>query len=258
MLFEWPAYSVLRFNDKVAADSQVHSENAEAVNMLSMWENLTVDNAQQRIDEANAAYEKELTERNYKKMIEDTIQKIENGQLTYREVFSDVYVCGDSQVAGLSYFGLINGNHLIARVNANLSDLENRLLKLKLAKPNILILHYGINSIAPEKGKNRNFVKKYRELIKEIKKSCPKTRIIVSLLFPVDTSVAREERFAEVDYLNDLLREMCAEEDVEYLDNSSLAEQCKIHTKGDGIHMTREFYTKYWGKHIIREMGIYK
>ncbi len=258
MLLEWPAYNIFRYNDLTSAGSTGLADTSEAKSLLGTWEKCSVEEAQHNIDLTDEEYLKQQTENNIKKQIEDTIKKIEKGKLTYRELFSDVYVCGDSLVAGLSSFGLVNGNHLMARVSANLKDLRENLPRIKRAKPKILILHYGINHISSKKGKDEQFANNYRKLIKQIKESCPKTRIIISLLFPVDTNIAKDVRFTAVDRFNKALKKMCEEEGIEYLDNSSLAKQCSEYTKGDGIHMERDFYTKFWGKHIIREMRIYK
>ena len=258
MILEWPAYNIFRYNDITAQAEKAGADTSGAAELLKTWEKCSVEDAQHTIDLTDEEYLKQQTENNIKKEIEDTIKQIEKGKLTYRELFSDVYVCGDSLVAGLSAFGLINGNHLMARVSANLKDLRENLPRIKRAKPKILILHYGINHISSKKEKGQQFADNYRRLIRQIKESCPKTRIIISLLFPVDTNIAKDPKFKGVNNFNKCMKKMCEEEGIEYLDNSSLAEQCSEYTKGDGIHMEREFYTKFWGKHIIRELRIYK
>ncbi len=258
MLLEWPVYHLFRLNGMTSSETVSATDTLHAAETLALWESCRVDDAQQHIDNANAAYERELTEKNITQRIENTIKKIEKGKLTYREVLSDVYVCGDSLMAELSVYGLVNGNHLMAKVSANLKDLRENLPMIQRVKPKILILHYGINAISSKKGRDQQFADNYRKLIEQIRESCPKTRIIVSLLFPVNTSIARDKRFTVVDQFNECLKQMCSELNIEYLDNSSLEEQCREYAKGDGIHMERDFYTKYWGKHIIREMRIYK
>ena len=177
--------------------------------------------------------------------------------MTYRQVFRDVYLCGDSLMAVVYAYDLMNENHIMAQVSAHLSDLENLLPRIAGARPKVLILHYGINSISEKEGHARRFVNDYRALIRRIQEASPDTRIIVSLLFPVDTSVATAERFRYVGRYNEYLTEMCREEHVETLDSTPLFAACPNYYREDGIHLNKGFYVKYWFKYIMREMEIY-
>ena len=84
----------------------------------------------------------------------------------------------------------------------------------------------------------------------------PDTRIIISGLFPVDREVAKAKRFAKVGEYNNSLKEMCKKLKVEFMDSSSVLKEHPECYGGDGIHLSKAFYEKYWLRFIIKEMEI--
>ena len=135
--------------------------------------------------------------------------------------------------------------------------MEDNIAKIVKKNPKVLILHYGINMLATEKMYLNNYTNMYTRLIKKIKKELPDTRIIVSLIFPVDRSVAKAERFGRIPKYNKALIKMCRELKVEYLDSSSVLNAHKECYGPDGIHQAKAFYEKYWLRFIMEEKGIY-
>ena len=101
-----------------------------------------------------------------------------------------------------------------------------------------------------------SFISQYTKIISKLQKKLPDTRIVVSLLFPVDTSVATANRFKFVSRYNKRLVEMSKELGVEYLDSSSVFKGHDFYG-ADGIHLSYSFYYNYWLKFIMREMEIY-
>ena len=49
---------------------------------------------------------------------------------------------------------------------------------------------------------------------------------------------------------------MCKELKIEYLESAPVLKAHPECYGGDGIHLSKAFYEKYWLRHIIREMGI--
>lgn len=251
------AYPVYMLINITSMDYHAHYDTSNGINVLDEYSERSLDEAQNSIDNLYKARQAALDAANLKKNIETSIQKIDNGELTYREVFKDVYVAGDSLVAGLSAFEIINPNHLMARVSANLSDLQKNLERIKSEKPRILILHYGINGISPNEDVAQKFINWYSQLIQQIQNDSPNTRIIISLIFPVDNSIAKDKRFEYIDHYNELLKQMCKDKNIEYLDSTTLVKNCKQYYKDDGIHFVKGFYVTHWAKHIMSEMEIY-
>lgn len=188
--------------------------------------------------------------------IKSVLRKLKDGQTTYRKVFKDVYIVGDSLMNGLEAYNILNSNRLITQVSASLYHLSGNVKKIVKASPQVVILHYGVNMISTNKNQLNNFISMYTKLIKQIQKGSPDTRIIISGLFPVDTDIARAKRFTKIDAYNKALKKMCGELKVEFLDSSSVLKDHPECYGSDGIHLSKAFYEKYWLRFIIREMGI--
>lgn len=188
--------------------------------------------------------------------IKNVLKKLDEGKTTYRKIFKDVYIVGDSLMNGLECYNILNSNRLITQVSASLYHLSGNVNKIIKASPDTLILHYGVNMISTKGSQLNNFISMYTRLIKQIQKGSPDTRIIISGLFPVDRSIAKAARFSKISTYNNALKNMCKELKIEYLESAPVLKAHPECYGGDGIHLSKAFYEKYWLRHIIREMGI--
>lgn len=188
----------------------------------------------------------------------EILDKLDKGKLTYRNLFKNVYIMGDSLMNGLEAYNILNNNNLITQVSASLYHLNDNVDKMAQMSPEILILHYGLNHIENVSHQPARFIKFYSEIITELKEKLPGTRIIVSGIFPVDTEKARAKRFGRIDEYNQALEEMCSQLGVEFLDNTAAFVDAEEYYAGDGIHLSRDFYENCWLRHIVSEKEIYK
>ncbi len=248
------AYPV--FNMVSLANSGIKAEETDlsAGNSVieSLW-SFDVKKAQKNI---KTAEEKRKDPTGIKQKVKDTLRNLDKGKTTYRKVFKNVYIVGDSLMNGLEAYNILNSNHLITQVSASLYHLDSNVNKIIKINPPILILHYGVNMIATEKKYLNNYIAMYTAIIEELKEALPDTRIIISGIFPVDRDIAKAKRFGKIDEYNKNLKAMCKELKVEYMDSSSVL---KAHTEcygSDGIHLSKAFYEKYWLRFIIKEMEI--
>lgn len=248
-----PAYNFFAMSGAVKG-----SENADATKKgISIIEKLSSYDVQK----AEKSVRKAESDRTFignasVSQINSTVKKIEQGTLSYRKVFRNVCVVGDSLMNGLEAYNILNGNNLITQVSASLYHLNENIPNVVAMNPRVLILHYGINMISGQQVHLDSFIKTYTGHIKTLKKQLPDTRIIVSLLFPVKRSVAKAPRFAYVDKYNAALVKMCEELKVESLDSSAVLKAHPECYGGDGIHLSKAFYDRYWLKFIIKEKGI--
>lgn len=236
--------------------STVFEDTSAGVSVLDSYAEISVEKA----DKAVAAAQKKQQELHEAEAIQGLIQKqiklIEKGTLSYRKVFSNVYFAGDSLMEGLEAYNILNSNHIFAKVSASLSHLESVMPNIISVRPQVLILHYGLNMIGDQEYHVDSFISQYTKDIKKLQKKLPDTRIIVSLLFPVDTSVATANRFKYVSRYNNRLIKMSKELGVEYLDSSSVFSGHDFYG-ADGIHLSYSFYGDYWLKFIMKEKEIY-
>ncbi|MGN1418898.1 MAG: GDSL-type esterase/lipase family protein [Acutalibacteraceae bacterium] len=245
--------AVSLYNNKYlpAADAE------KGQNYIESLENSSVEKAEKSIDtvQKNLLEEKETADLNTK--IQNSIKLIDAGEKSYIQVFRDVYIAGDSLMHGLKEYNILNSSHLITQVSASLSHLNANFDKIVGLRPPVLILHYGLNMCSAKKGADAYFIEEYTSVIERLKKELPDTRIIVSLIFPVNDSVAKTVNNDTINKYNDGLIEMCKKEKIEYLDSSSVFKAHPECYEPDGIHQKKTFYDKYWLKFVMTEKGIY-
>lgn len=246
MLSVYPVFnfvSALKMQDEAAVGID------EGVSVLYKYASFDIQQAEKNV---NAYSQKKAEQQNIKKVL----KAIDNGKTTYRKLFRNVYVVGDSLMNGLEVYDILNSNNLVTQVSANFKHLSDNIPKIIGMNPPVLILHYGINMIGTTKAQKNSFISTYSGLIGEIKTALPDTRIIVSGIFPVDRSIASAERFGNIGAYNKALKKMCSEMKIEFLDSSSVLKAHPECYGVDGIHLSKSFYSKYWLRFIVKEKGI--
>ena len=189
--------------------------------------------------------------------VDEVLKKLDSGEITYRNLFKDVCICGDSLMNGLEAYDILNRNNLITQVSASLYHLSNNKSKIISMQPKVLILHYGLNMLENSSSQPARFIRFYTELLTGLKQELPDTRIIVSGILPVDTTKARAARFKRIDEYNKALEDMCLVVGVEFLDNSGIIENGSEMYAYDGIHLDGEFYEKHWLRSIVKQKEIF-
>ena len=251
VLSVYPIFNIFGLsNNAVKPSDSDLSKGNEIINSLSGYD---VKEAQKNVQTAEKIRNDKYG--NYLK-VESVLKGLDNGTTTYRKIFKNVCIVGDSLMDGLEAYGILNSNNLITQVSASLYHLSGNIRKIIKINPPVLILHYGVNMISTEQRHLSNYINMYTDIIKQLKSALPDTRIIVSGLFPVDRDIAKAKRFGMIGEYNKNLKAMCKKLDVEYLDSSSVLKAHPECYGSDGIHLSKAFYEKYWLRFIIREMGI--
>ncbi len=180
------------------------------------------------------------------------LDDIKSGKLTFRKVFSDTLIVGDSLMQGLNTYRVLDSSNMISMVSASLYHLEGNIEKIIANNPKKLVTHYGINMLVDSEGYLNSFILQYERIIIKLKNSLPDTEIFISGIFNVAPSV--EKRYSAVEKYNNRLREMCEDLDVFYLDNSSCLPGDGKYYGSDGIHVSKGFYTDVWLPHLYYEI----
>lgn len=189
----------------------------------------------------------------------EKVAELENGTLSYEDVFSEVVFTGDSQIKALATNGIFTMDRIVAEVGESYDYLEanfDSVVNMALGS-DVLVVHYGINTLNASADDRAQRIEQYKDLLLRLKEKLPHVRIIVSGVFPVsDTILSSQERYAYIEEYDFMILEMCMEIGVEYLsDNEYMVQHQEVFSK-DGIHLTKEFYTEYWLKNLILTMGI--
>lgn len=235
---------------KASCDTQ------SGVSVMDELAAVSVDSAQAQIDKVIKKRIADTDSAEVQEAVEKSIKQIKSGKKTYRQVFSNVYFMGDSLMDGLRVYGVLNPSRLITQVSASFSHLEQNMDKIIGSHPPVLILHYGLNMISTSDALLDSFIARYTKDIQKLQKALPQTRIIISLLFPIDTSKATAPRFKAVSKYNTAMIKMCKKLSVEYLDSSEVVKENKQYNAKDGIHYAKPFYGN-WLAFIMKNKGIY-
>lgn len=189
----------------------------------------------------------------------EKVAKLDKGEITYKDALSKVGFTGDSQIKALSSYGIIPESQIVAKVGESIAYMEANMDKIIAlgSDKDVLIVHYGINSLYPSATDRAAKIEHYKNLLLRLKNALPNTRIVVSGVFPVADSIYyNQQRFAYINDYNKALFTMCCEIGVEYLsDNEYMAAHQEVFS-GDGLHLTKDFYTNYWLKNMITTLGI--
>lgn len=109
---------------------------------------------------------------------------------------------------------------------------------------------YGINETGWQS--EAIFIDDYRKIIKEIRDTNPEAYIYVQSILPVSKKMSQSNRYinnTRISELNELLKTMCFEERVFYVDVYSdvCDSNCDLPPEGsvDGVHLTKD-YCKLW------------
>lgn len=240
--------SVIRENYSYAEDTH------EGVSYIRMLCEADVAEAEKLVSEADKI-------RNYvpetnAQLAKENLALLEQGKTTYKKLFKNVCIAGDSLMDGLKSYGILNKKRLFTQVSASLWHLEDNIKKIVKKKPGVLILHYGINMLGNDEESLAGYIEMYTKCIKKLKKALPDTRIIISSIFPVDREIATRKELGRIGKYNKALKKMCKKQKVDFLNNTPLFKEIEYMYGRDGIHLPEAFYRDHWLKYIIEEMEI--
>ena len=200
--------------------------------------------------------------------VEKKIQKLEQEEReadeawanrSPNEKFANSLVLGDSITQGLYEYGVLDQSHVqadrgteVCKNNGN--KIDEHVAKAIELQPQTLFLAYGMNDIEGARGDADVFVNACKEVIDQLKKELPDTRIFINSIIPVQQSVIdNNELYAQIPQYNKKLQELCEDEKITFIDNSDLVKD--EYYAEDGIHMSPEYYTQ-WVNRMAEVAGI--
>ncbi len=176
---------------------------------------------------------------------------------SYTSIFSDSYICGDSIIYPLGYYNYVSSSNTSGKVGARLSYLEERLPYIIAAKPDYVVLHFGMNCLSANNYLTKTFIPTYKSLLKSLEKSLPDITIFVSCLFPCSSAgAASVANYSLRTSYNAALRTMCDENGWYFLNSEELVNKLISTMSSDGLHPYGTFYSGYWLKYVMMETGI--
>lgn len=239
-LYEYEDYAVRDIEKNIRELDKIRQEE-EAQKQLEAEE-------QARLEEEKRLEQERLN--NYNSLM----SQLDDGTVTYRQLFKDTLIVGDSLMHGLYTNGILDSSSMITMVSASLYHLQGNLSKIVANNPRRLILHYGINMLINTESQLNGFIDMYKEILEYLKEELPDTEIYVSGIFNVSESQTRN--YPGIDKYNERLELLCNDMQLNYVDNSSLLPGDGSYYGSDGIHLSKAFYYDVWLPHMYYVMSV--
>lgn len=173
---------------------------------------------------------------------------------TPRERFAGSLVMGDSITQGLTEYDILDASCVIADRGMSLESVAEEMEKAVDLHPKNIFLSYGMNDIKATNGDAAYFKKEYKAVLEEMKAKLPDTVFYINSILPVQQiQIDREPVYAHLPEYNAALQELCAEENIRYVDNTGLV-SAELY-EGDGIHMKPAYYS-LWIENMVEVAGL--
>lgn len=178
---------------------------------------------------------------------------IEDGN--FRAAFSDTLIAGDSLVKAISVYNILSENQVIAEVSVGTNHLRKNTGTIVARNPRYLVLHYGENEL-DRLERAPYFIADYKECLQDLQKRLPNTKIFVDCIWPVMDKAHKSEPYTvNIDEYNKLLKQMCQEVGVTYVDYDPLFRAIgEKYYEPDGIHPKYSFYTEQYLPFVYEEV----
>ena len=184
-------------------------------------------------------------------------------------------VLGDFIAKGLNDYEEFNSDLVVSGEDVSVGSREESGLNLLIAnateaKPQKLFLCIGMNDVRGQ-GNVETFQTSYQSVVAQIKESLPDTEIYINSILPPGSGVSADTTDSaldsaddstgssgsvddsEVAEYNEKLKELCKEEKLTFIDNSSLIKS--EYYEEDGLHVTDGYYA-VWLPHMADAAGL--
>lgn len=181
----------------------------------------------------------------------------------YNQVFEDTIFMGDSITEGLFYMEVIDKSKVVASLGASILKAKEDLPTVVSLVPKRVVLLYGMNDVILFDESNEwttmdSFKANYKELLQTLKNQLPYAEIYVqSPLSVAEGNLNASPRLTNenLDKLRAVVKAVCEEVQVNYVDINPIVEKDESLRAQDGIHLNHDFYIQ-WLAQLQKEMGM--
>lgn len=226
------------------------TDTSEGIKIVKEMNEKDVKKTQQEVKKIQDSYSAEAQRKKVAKALKDG---------NYKFAFKDCVIAGDSMIAAIEEYGVLDSNSIVAKVGAGTTFLSDNINNIVKKNPKYLILHFGENQIS-KTGAYHYLTDPYLKALKQLKKKLPDTKIYVDSIFPVETKAYKENSYLKnVSFYNEKLKELAEEAGVYYLDSETMFLALKKnYYEPDGIHPILPFYTEQYLPFILQKAGAYE
>lgn len=164
----------------------------------------------------------------------------------YKTFFKNTVFMGDSLTQPLDFYGFLDSTSVVAEKGRYVVAALNDVDKVASLYPTRVIMLYGMNDLGyyPQ---IEDFITNYKILINKVKSKLPKAEIVIlSPLYVTKTAQINSPEVStdRIDKSNELIVEMCEEEEIEYIDIREIITKNPNLYEPDGMHVVADFYNK--------------
>lgn len=199
-------------------------EDFPAVGWIEAQENIDVKAVEAKLDEKDAAEQK------------TDPGALDRGSLTER--FADAVLVGDSVATGFLDYEILDATSIVALRGLRTDTAEPEIEKALELTPKVLFLSIGLNDLEYCRGDSGLFIKRYEELLGEIRDQDPDLPVYINGILPVlSEAVEKKPVLQDVDAFNQALKEMCKKWKLTYIDNSEMLNGHEDWYQKDAVHL---------------------
>lgn len=160
---------------------------------------------------------------------------------SYKEKFASSIVMGDSIAEGFSEYDVLNASSVVSKIGVHLYELEEQVQQAADLNPQVIFLALGMNDVIATAGDTEQFLEQYEAVVAQLREAVPNAHIYVNSIFPVqDSAIEKEPELAKISEYNTVLRQMCDDLQLGFIDNTDLVQE--QYYEEDGVHFKAEFY----------------
>ena len=173
---------------------------------------------------------------------------------SYKEKFASSIVMGDSIAEGFSEYDLLNASSVVSKIGVHLYELEEQVQQAADLNPQVIFLALGMNDVIATAGDTEQFLEQYEAVVAQLREAVPNAHIYVNSIFPVqDSAIEKEPELAQISEYNTVLRQMCDDLQLGFIDNTDLVQD--QYYEEDGVHFKAEFYP-LWADRMAEVAGL--
>ena len=160
---------------------------------------------------------------------------------SYKEKFASSIVMGDSIAEGFSEYDVLNASSVVSKIGVHLYELEEQVQQAADLNPQVIFLALGMNDVIATAEDTEQFLEQYEAVVAQLREAVPNAHIYVNSIFPVqDSAIEKEPELAQISEYNTVLRQMCDDLQLGFIDNTDLVQD--QYYEEDGVHFKAEFY----------------
>lgn len=226
------------------------SDTSKGVALLKEMETKDISEIEKEIASLQNADNTDVSEDNTSADAAD----IDPASRNYKQLFANSVIIGDSITEAISAYDFLPLSSVIATIGVNMNTMDSHYEILRNLSPQNIFLSYGSNDIERVGENMTEFKKEYKTIIQNVKSIQPDATIYMNSIFPVqEKKIASCSYYADITLYNAILRELCEEEDLIYLDNTNLVKS--EYFEPDDYHFTADFYPS-WLNRMAESAGL--